>query len=93
MKHTFDGSDPIEIVDFLTPFVGEADIINMSEAQDFIALPNFLADFAKTKFRTYFKGWSRCGGITSWPEAFQYLFRTIATASMMYDALESIHNI
>ena len=62
-QHTFDGSDPIKIFDFLTRFVNEADILAMSEAQAFIALPTFLADPAETQFRTNLSGGSRRGGI------------------------------
>ena len=68
-QHTFDGSDPIKIFDFLTRFVNEADILAMSEAQVFIALPTFLADPAETQFQTNLSEGSRRGGITCWPEA------------------------
>ena len=90
---TFDGSDPIKIFDFLTRFVNDADILAMSEAQAFIALPTFLADPAETQFRTNFSGGSRRGGITCWPEAIQYLLRTYATAAVMREALDILQNI
>lgn len=41
-NHTFDGTDPIHVFDFLAPFVSKADMLNMSKAQAFIALPDFL---------------------------------------------------
>jgi len=92
-KHTFDGSDPIKIFDFLTRFVNEADMLAMSEAQAFIALPSFLADPAETQFRTNLSGGSRKGGVTCWPEAIQYLLRTYATPTAMREALEHLRNI
>ena len=92
-KHTFDGSDPIKIFDFLTRFVNEADMLSMSEAQAFIALPNFLADPAETEFGTNLSGGSRKGGVTCWPEAIQFFLRTYATAATMREALESLRNI
>ena len=49
-EHKFDGSDPIKIFDLLTRFVNEADMLAMSEAQAFIALPTFLADTAEIQF-------------------------------------------
>ena len=35
----FDGSDPIRVLFFLNAFVTEADVMEMTEAQAFIALP------------------------------------------------------
>ena len=92
-QHAFDGSDPIKIFEFLTQFFNEADILAISEAQTFIALPDFLANPAETQFRTNLSGGSRRGGITSWPEAIQYLFRTDVNAAAMREALESLQNI
>ena len=92
-NHTFDGNDPIKIFDFLSRFVNEADMLNMSEAQAFIALPIFLADPAETQFRTNLSGASRHGGVTCWTEAIQYLLRTYATASAMRKFLEDLRNI
>lgn len=45
-KHTFDGSDPIKIFDFLTRFVNEANIFAMSEAEkdeQFISIGTILS--------------------------------------------------
>ena len=92
-SHIFDGNDPIKIFDFLTRFVNEADMLNMSEAQAFIALPTFLADPAETQFRTTLSGASRRGGVTCWPEAVQYLLRTYATAFAMREVLADLRNI
>ena len=43
-QQAFDGSDLIKIIAFLTQFFNEADILAMSEAQEFIALSTFVAD-------------------------------------------------
>ena len=40
--HKFDGNDPIRVFDFLTNFVNESELLNMSEAQAFVVLPMFL---------------------------------------------------
>ena len=89
-KHIFDGTDPIRIFDFLSRFVNEADMLSMSEAQAFIALPMFLEDPAETQFRTNLSGASRRGGLNCWPEAVQHLLRTYATAATMREALENL---
>ena len=72
----FDGTDPIRVFDFLARYVNEADMLDMTEAQAFIALPTFLSEPAETQFRTNLSGASRHGGITCWPEAVQYMLRT-----------------
>lgn len=38
-NHTFDGTGRIRIFDFIARFVNEANKLNISEAQAFIALP------------------------------------------------------
>lgn len=61
-KHTFDGTYPIKIFNFLTRFVNKADMLNISEALAFIALKTFLVDPAETQFRTNLSGASSHGG-------------------------------
>lgn len=41
-KNDFDGTVPIHIFDFLARFDTEADMLNISETQIFIALPTLL---------------------------------------------------
>lgn len=50
-KHVFYGEIPINIFDFLTHFVNEADMLNISDELAFLYLPKFLADRAETQFR------------------------------------------
>lgn len=45
-NHMFDGNDPFNIFYFLTLFVSEADMLNISEVQAFVPLPAVLAYFA-----------------------------------------------
>lgn len=48
---TFDGKDPIMIFDFLSRFVSEANTLEMSEPQAFVAIPHFLSGFALDQYR------------------------------------------
>ena len=60
-KHKFDGNDPIRVFDFLSRFVNESEMLNMSEAQAFVALPMFLKEPAETHFRTTLSDMARRG--------------------------------
>ncbi len=53
-KHVFDSSDPISVLTFLTRFVRDANILEISKAQAYLALPYFLRGFS-------LKGSSPCG--------------------------------
>lgn len=94
-KHIFDGKDQILILKFLARFVREADVLRMSEAQAFIALPHFLTGFALSQFEavrdTSVIG--DIGGVNCWPEAVQYLLRSYATSSEIQKALLDLSNI
>ena len=46
--HRFDGTDPISVFQFLIYFVTEADKLNMSEGQAYLAIPNYLLGRAKS---------------------------------------------
>lgn len=70
------GNHQIKIVDFRTHFIDKTNMWNMSESQAFISVPTFLVDLAQTQFRTSLSQTSRHGGITSYSEAMQYIFRT-----------------
>ena len=68
----FDGSDPVRVLPFLSAFVAEADVMEMTEAQAYIALPYVIKGTARQHF-TAVKGVpSSSGGVTCWPEAVQY---------------------
>lgn len=56
--------------------MNEEDMLKITKVQEFVALPNFLADPADTHFHTNLSGGSRRGSVTCWPEAVQYLLRT-----------------
>ena len=92
-SHAFDGDDPILIFDFLTRFVNEADMLGMSEAQAFVALPAFLKGDAEVQFKANLSGASRLGGVTCWPEAVQYLLETYATPSAMRESLVHLRSV
>ena len=46
MGHRFDGYDPIKVLDFLSRFVSESNVLGMSEGQANLALPKVLLGFA-----------------------------------------------
>lgn len=92
-NHTFDSADPIRIFYFISPFLNEAYMFNMSEAQSFIVLPTFLGGPAEIQFRINISRASRQGGITGLPEAIQCLLPFYATSSAMYEVLYYIRNI
>ena len=79
--------------DSLTRFPNEADILEMSEPQAFIALLNFLADPAETQSCTNLSRGPRRGGITRWPDAIQCTLGIYVTAAAMRGSLESLRNI
>ena len=83
-KRKFSVQDPILILDFLTRMVEECDTLGMSEAQEFMALPQFLSDNARTLYRAM-KSVSRISGVTCWPEGVQYLLRTYDTLQRRYE--------
>ena len=89
----FDGSDPIAILNFLTRFTEEADILEMKESQAFIALPHFLAKTALEHYRAARDASPREGGVTAWPEAVQYLLRNYATNDAISEALLVLRDI
>ena len=88
----FSGEDPILIFDFLSRFVEEADTLTMSEAQAFMALPQFLTGTARMQYRAARSG-SRSGGLACWPEAVQYLLRTYATQGAIRDAIHHLRSL
>lgn len=91
--HKFSGEDPILVLDFLSRFVAEADILRMSEAQAYIALPYFLTGLAEDQFNSV-RGSTRAseGGVTCWPEAVQYLLRSYATGNAIQGAILALRD-
>lgn len=68
----FDGRDQILVFDFLYRLVTEENMLGMSEAQVFVALPNFLQGFALQQCRGVSGSLTvEEGGVTKWPEAVQ----------------------
>lgn len=45
----FSGEDPIVVIDFLVRFVRKENIQKMSEVQNFMTIPSFIASFAKSQ--------------------------------------------
>ena len=91
--HTFDGRDPIHVLDFLARFVREADMLKMSEAQACIAVPYFLRGHAEQQLNAV-RGSSsvREGGVTCWSEAVQYRQRSYGTSSAIRDAIPDLRD-
>lgn len=50
--HSFDGSDPILVFDFLTRMVAECDNPSIGEAQAILVLTKFLTGAASGQYRT-----------------------------------------
>ena len=93
-NYTFSGEDPIMVLDLLRRFCDEANTLNMSEAQAYVALSYFLKGFALDQFQTVKDAYAASeGGVTCWPEAVQYLIRSYATSNAIGEAIISLRNI
>lgn len=90
----FNGEDPIQILEFLTRFVEEADLLNMSEVQAYQVLPYFLRNPALRLYKSA-RGRGRSGvtGVTCWPEAIQWLLRHFVTPSVLRNAVQDFQQI
>ena len=88
----FNGLDPVIIFDFLTRFVEECDMLDMTEAQAYVALPHYLLHPAHTQFRAMQNG-AYSGGISSWPEAVQHLLRTYETPAAIRQATTALKDL
>lgn len=93
LKQKFSGEDPILVLDFLARFVQEADVLEMSEAQAYVALPYFLSGMAEDQYNSV-RGSSRAseGGVTCWPEAVHYLLRSYATGTAISQAIVAVRD-
>ena len=88
----FDGTDPIKILAFLAKYVEEADILRMSEAQAFIALPKVLSGHAQEQFNAVRGASVEEGGVSCRPEAVQYLLRSYATSANINEAIARLRS-
>ena len=84
--YSFDGQDPIKVLEFLSKFCDEADTLEMTEAQAYVVLPYLLKGSAKEQFNAVKGTLAGDGGVTSWPEAVQYLLRSYATNGAIREA-------
>jgi len=90
----FSGDDFILILEFLTRFVREANINEMSEAQAYLDLPSFLQGFALSQFESVADtAYADDGGVTCWPEAVKYLLRSYATSNAVREAVLSLRDL
>lgn len=85
---TYDGTDPVLVLRFLTQFVEECDLEGISESQACLILPSFLRGSALDNFRAS-RGASSHGGLRTWPEYVQYFLATYATASAIREAVNT----
>ena len=93
-NYTFIGEGPIMVLNFLRRFCDEANTLNMSEAQAYVALSYFLRGFALDQFQTVKDAYAASeGGVTCWPEAVQYLIRSYATSTAIREAIISLRDI
>ena len=93
-NYTFSEEDPIMVLDFPRRFCDEANTLNMSEAQAYVALSYFLKGFALDQFQTVRDAYVASeGGVTCWSEAIQYLIRSYATSTAIREAIISLRGI
>ena len=91
---TFNGTDPVTVLSFLADVVIECDILEMSEAQAYLALPFLLTGSAKVQFRAARSvGRSTEGGVSCWPEAVQYLLRKYAKSAFIRRANSDLRDV
>lgn len=83
--YKFDGTDPVMVFDFLKRLTEEADTINMTEPQAFLATPHYLESPASDSFRAAKHG-SHTGEVTNWPSVVNYFLETYATPAAIRDA-------
>ena len=93
-RYHFDGEDPIRIIIFLRRFVEEAENHLMSEAQAFLAFPDFLEGVALSQFEAIADSVDPYnGGVTCWPEAVDFLLRSFASSTAVGEALTSLDEV
>lgn len=78
-KYTFDGSNSIAILRFVSVFKSQLDQDHIGEGAALLILPEFLAGDARDAWEASFEiSGEMGGGFTTWPEAVQFLLRTYA---------------
>lgn len=78
-------------MDFLVGFSTEADIQGVTDAREFITLPSFRGGLALIKFESPVGIISPTeGGISSWPEAVQYLLRSYDQSTHVSVAIKDL---
>ena len=93
-NYTFSGEDPILLLDLLRRFCDEANTLNMSGAQAYVALSYFLKAFALYQCQTVMDVYAASGGdVTCCPEAVQNLIRSYATSNAIREAIISLSDI
>lgn len=86
-EHRFSGEEPVMIFDFLSLFDEESGILGITEAKEYISLPQFLTGKVTKQFWSKRNG-SSSGGATWWPETIQSFLRTYDTPD---DTIEAIN--
>ena len=97
MRHnleTFDGSEPIGVLEFLANFQKQCDENGVSEGLAVRLLPKFLGGDAKETFRSYVDTVVYgLGGAKTYPEAVNHLLHTFAKDSVIEQAVESLNTM
>ena len=88
------GTDPIQVLQFLSLLVTRCDQLEMDEQEAFTALQVLLAGDAKASFDAGLGiGDSAEDGIYNWPSAVQSLLRTFATDDAINEAVTNLERI
>lgn len=87
-RQKFSGKNPTLVLATLARLVAEPDILEMSEAQAYIALPYVVKRTAEDQYNLV-HGSLRASekDVTCWSEAFQYLLRSYATGTAIQSAI------
>lgn len=91
--HLFSGEDAILVFQFLIRLSEECDTLPMAEAQALMTLIAFLKKSADTQFNVAKNAFTNAGGITTWPEAVNYLFQVYATPEKIRRAVSYLRAI
>ena len=90
----FDGSKPIEILQFLRMFKTQCDKNDIAEGAVLIILPDFLAGAAETTYLNELElGNEGFGGISSYCHAVQFLLRRFAADWYIDRAVEDFESV
>lgn len=85
---------PFMIIDFLERFMLETYFQKLSDAQAIVVLPTFPVEFAKSQYETVVELVStEGGGVSSWPEAVQYLWRSYAESFHINGTIDNLQEM